>query len=72
MLNAKELVRTIRSFLDTLTQQEQDLFLRRYFFLEESEAIAERYGMKSATVLRTLSRIRSKLKKYLIQEGYAV
>ena len=71
-LNAKELARTIRSFLDTLPQREQDIFLRRYFFVEESDAIARRYGMKSATVLRTLSRTRSKLKKYLIQEGYAV
>ena len=71
-LNAKELARAIRSFLDTLSQREQDIFLRRYFFLEESETIAERYAMKPATVLRTLSRTRGKLKKYLIQEGYAV
>ena len=71
-INGKELAKTIRSFLDTLPAQEQDIFLRRYFFVEESEAIARRYGMKPATVLRTLSRIRAKLKNYLTQEGYAV
>ena len=71
-LNAKELARAIRSFLNTLPQREQDIFLRRYFFVEESDAIAKRYAMKPATVLRTLSRTRSKLKKYLTQEGYAV
>lgn len=71
-LNGKELAKAIRSFLNTLPAREQDIFLRRYFFVEESEAIAKRYGMKPATVLRTLSRTREKLKKYLTQEGYAV
>lgn len=69
-LNGKELARAIRSFLDTLPIREQDIFLRRYFFVEESGVIAERYGMKSAAVLRSLSRTRSKLKQYLVKEGY--
>ena len=71
-MNAKELAKAIRSFLDTLPPREQDIFLRRYFFVEESGQIAARYGMKQATVLRTLSRTRTKLKQYLMQEGYAV
>lgn len=71
-LNAKELVRIIRVFLNTLPSREQDIFLRRYFFVEESSAIAKHYGMKQATVLRTLSRTREKLKHYLTKEGYAV
>lgn len=71
-LNVKELSRAIRSFLDTLPVREQNIFLRRYFFVEESGTIAQRYGMKPATVLRTLSRTRAKLKKYLAREGYAV
>lgn len=71
-LNGKELAKAIRSFLDTIPAREQDIFLRRYFFVEESEAIARRYGMKRSTVLRSLSRTRTKLKNYLTQEGYAV
>ena len=71
-ISAKELGKTIRAFLDTLPVREQDIFLGRYFFVEESETIARRYGMKPATVLRTLSRTRAKLKKYLTREGYAV
>ena len=71
-MNAKELARTIRAFLDTLPEREQDIFLRRYVFVEESETIARRYGMKPATVLRTLSRTRMKLKRYLLKEGYAL
>lgn len=69
-LNAKELAKTIRLFLDTLPPREQDIFLRRYFFVEESGVIAARYGMKPANVLRILSRTRKKLKNYLTQEGY--
>ena len=71
-MNAKELAKSIRAFLNTLPAREQDIFLRRYFFVEESSVIAKRYGMKPATVLRTLSRTREKLKNYLTQEGYAV
>ena len=69
-LNARELASTIRRFLDTLPEREQDIFLRRYFFLEESAVIAARYGMKPANVLRILSRTRSRLKDYLTREGY--
>ena len=71
-LNGKELAKAIRTFLDTIPPREQDIFLRRYFFVEESGEIARRYGMKPATVLRTLSRTRSRLKQYLIREGYTV
>ena len=71
-LNGKELAKAIRCFLNTLSQREQDIFLRRYFFVEETEEIAQRYGMKSGTVLRTLSRTREKLKNYLTREGYTV
>ena len=71
-LNGKELAKAIRTFLNTIPLREQDIFLRRYFFVEESDAIARRYGMKQATVLRTLSRTRSKLKQYLAKEGYSV
>lgn len=71
-LNGTELAKTIRAFLDTLPEKEQNIFLWRYFFVEESDVIARRYGLKRATVLRTLSRTREKLKAYLIKEGYGV
>ena len=71
-LNARELARAIRTFLDTLPERDQDIFLRRYFFVEESDTIAGRYDMRPATVLKTLSRTRMKLKKYLTQEGYSL
>ena len=71
-LNLRELGKTIRSFLDTLSQREQDIFLLRYFYVEDPAAIAMRFGMKRANVNLILSRTRMKLKTYLSQEGYEV
>lgn len=71
-LEAKELTRTIAAFLDTQSQKEQNVFLRRYFFVEDTGEIAQRYHMTPEAVLKSLSRTRKKLKAYLIQEGYAV
>ena len=71
-LNMKELTSAIAAFLDTQPQREQNIFLRRYFFLEDTREIGNRYQMKPEAVLQSLSRTRKKLKKYLIQEGYTV
>ena len=69
-LNAKELGSTIRLFLDTLPERDQDIFLQRYFFFDDPEIIAARFGLKRTNVNLILSRTRSKLKTYLTQEGY--
>ena len=71
-LDAKELVCAIGKFLDTLPRQDQNIFLRRYFFLEDAGTIATRYGLRRDTVNQSLSRTRKKLKAHLIQEGYAL
>ena len=69
-LNVRELARTIRAFLDTLPKRDQNIFLQRYFFMDEAEAIAASCGLKRTNVNLILSRVRGKLKTYLIQEGY--
>ena len=69
-LNAKELARVIREFLDTLPERDQDIFLQRYFFFDDADTIAARYRIKRTNVNLILSRTRSKLKTYLTQEGY--
>ena len=71
-LNGRELERTIRAFLDTLPQREQDIFLNRYFYGRSTAEIGARYAMTDGYVLRLLSRIRKKLKDYLKKEGYAI
>lgn len=71
-LNEQELIGQIQSFLNTLSRRDRNIFLRRYFFVEESEQIAKRYGMKTAAVQQGLSRTRKKLKNHLSREGYPV
>ena len=72
ILEAKELTRTIAAFLDTLPKRDSNIFLRRYFFLEDANAISARYGLRRDAVSQSLSRTRKKLKAHLIQEGYAL
>ena len=56
----------------TLSQQEQNIFLRRYCFVEDAGVIASRYGMHRDAVNKSLSRTRKKLRAHLIQEGYTL
>lgn len=69
-LNAVELAKTIRAFLDTLPDREQDIFLQRYFYVEDPETIARRHAIRQSNVNLILCRTRAKLKTYLKQEGY--
>lgn len=71
-LEGKELAERIRQFLDTLSQKERSMFLRRYFYAEQTEQIAARYQMKPESARKQLLRTRKKLKDYLNREGYAV
>lgn len=70
--NDKNLTAAVRDFLNSLPERERAIFLRRYFFVEESTSIAARYGMKPAAVLRSLSRARKRLETILEQEGYTL
>jgi len=70
MLLIKELEAAISSFLMKEPERNRCVFLRRYFFLEDSRSIGKRYGIKDTTVRMILARTRQRLRKYLIQEGY--
>ena len=69
-VNTKELQKSINAFLKEQPPMRRQVFLRRYFYLEDIPAIAHRYGLREANVRMMLSRTRQKLRKYLIQEGY--
>lgn len=60
----------IQAFLQQCSKKDRMIFVRRYFFLENTPTIAQRYGMKESNVLLILSRTRKKLKNHLIKEGY--
>lgn len=68
-LEMEELKKGISEFLHTLPERERSIFLRRYFYLEKTSAIARQYLIKEANVRLILSRTRQKLKDYLWKEG---
>lgn len=68
-VEAAELERLLNEFLHTLPERECNVFLRRYWYMEEYGEIADRYGMKLNTVKTVLFRTRARLKDYLEKEG---
>ena len=69
-LNMKNLSKAISDFLRTEPINRRQVFVRRYFYLEDTAEIATRFSLRETNVRMMLSRTRLKLKKYLIQEGY--
>lgn len=69
-VNAKDLQKAINAFLKTQPTLRRQVFLRRYFFLEDIPTVAHRYELNETNVRMMLSRTRQKLRKFLIQEGY--
>lgn len=69
-LALRTLTDAIGAFLRTQSEQNRNVFIRRYFYLEEIAEISARYSLKESNVLMILARVRKKLKEYLIKEGY--
>lgn len=68
----KALVRMIENFLDTLTEENCTIFLRRYWFSDTYEQIAAHVGMTEKNVSVRLTRIRKQLKDYFTERGVVV
>lgn len=66
---ARELARVIESFLDTLTAENRVIFMRRYWFSDSCKDIAGLVGLTEKNITVRLTRIRQKMKKYLIEKG---
>lgn len=67
---ARELEHSIQTFLQQLPSLPRSVFLRRYFYAEPVQHIAQRFSLKDGSVSMMLSRTRRKLKIFLQQEGY--
>ncbi len=65
-----ELRGLLNRFLHSLPERECDIFVRRYFYCDETPAIAKRFGLREPNVLMILSRTRKKLKNELQKGGY--
>lgn len=66
---AKELSRLIESYLDTLSQENRVIFIRRYWFSDAYSDIAEQTGLTEKNVSVRLTRIRKQLKQFLMEKG---
>ena len=68
-MESKELLASIESFLDDLKTRDRVIFIRRYWFYDSYEQIAERVGISSKNVSVKLTRLRRQLKVYLEERG---
>lgn len=68
--SAKELTEIINDFLETLDKDNRVMFVRRYWFSDSVGDIAKIFNTSSHNVSVRLARVREKLKKHLIKEGF--
>ena len=66
-IEAVELAHIIERFLDTLTVENRVIFMRRYWFADSYKDIAELVGISEKNISVRLTRIREKMKQYLIE-----
>ena len=71
-IEAKELARIIGEFLDMLTSENRVIFMRRYWFADSYKDITEFVGLSEKNVSVRLTRIREKMKQYLIEREVLV
>ena len=64
-IGAKALAGEINAFLAAQPLEKRRLFVRRYFYFDSVQDIADRYDMKESTVKSTLLRMRRELAKRL-------
>ena len=70
--DAKELGCIINRFLSTISRESRMIFLRRYWYTDSIEEIADRYQLSQSKVKTQLHRTRIKLRLFLEKEGISV
>lgn len=71
-LETSELTYIIDSFLETLTQENRVIFMRRYWFSDTYADIAEQVGLTEKNVSVRLTRIRKQMRDYLMEREVLV
>lgn len=71
-LEYKELVNMINAFLATLPIKKRNIFVCRYWYSDSVSDIARRFDMKENAVSMVLSRLRMKLRDYLMERGVEI
>ena len=67
-----ELARVINGFLEELDEEKRRMFVRRYFYSDSVDAIANRMKVSVSKVKTTLFRLRGELKRRLEEEGISL
>ncbi len=63
--DSDDLLKDLNDFLSTLNGRDRSVFIRRYYYLEDINTIAENYNITESNVRTVLMRTRKKFKKYL-------
>lgn len=71
-METDELTSIIDSFLETLSQENRVIFMRRYWFSDTYRQIAERVGITENNVAVRLTRIRKQMKDYLTEREVSI
>ena len=67
---SKEMLEAVNGFLRKIPIENRRMFVLRYWYCCELSEIAERFGVRKNTVSVILNRTRSRLRKYLEEEGF--
>lgn len=66
--DSAQINKILPSFLDTLSERDRIVFVRRYYFLEDIAEIGDVFDLKENFVRTVLARTRKKLKKYIKED----
>lgn len=71
-IDARELAKMLEVFLDTQTTENRVIFMRRYWFSDSYKDISEQVGLSEKVVSVRLTRIRKKLRDFLISREFFI
>ena len=71
-LDAQQTAALISRFVRQLPERDRALFVRRYWYLDDIQALVRRFGTTQSQIKSRLHRIRQRLKAELEKEGVAV
>lgn len=71
-VEGRELTRRVEVWLESLSRDDRAVFLRRYWYGQEVQALAKAWGVSPNQMAKRLQRLRKSLKRDLEQEGFAV
>lgn len=70
--DSRELGQWLNGFLATLSKEQRVIFLRRYWFGDSIEQIANRLGITQSKVKTSLHRTRNRLREFLTKKGVSL